>query len=499
MRVLEEIIKNNFDEIHIVQLVCDDDCNILRYNKYAKEAFEAKSSYPFEKLPLKRALSAKLLNAMKLKEQTYDAFFVNYQSEVTSLRRLSDVGNCHAYYAEYEPIIDGATGKVLHYFLIKDTTDYMGMVYEKSIDSAKFRDLMSTLGLAHIDFYPQDMVLDIVGGRDGYNAIGVSLRDPLKKILHPDDLQRGLSFFKRAAKSVCKPHSTMLRVFSKKLKEYREFAFKLFPVKEPDGTLWKFSGYCVDITERLSEIKKRDDKNNASINKLRKEKKDIEDTKLRMDEMISMMGHDLRSPLSSILGLSEMMVTVDSREEREELFGFVKKGVEQMSSLVNDILESTRLDAGTIKYNIQNISVKEVMNDVYSAHLPIFKDLEIDINFSIPESDLMIETDKMRLIEILNNYISNAIKYTKEGSVSLSCLGEDDGCYFHVKDTGAGIAKKDCDRVFDRYEMLGSDIPGTGLGLYICKELAVAMGGKVGCTSDKGHGSDFWLWLPVKM
>lgn len=498
MRVLDDIIRNNFDEIHIVQIVCDDDCNIVRYNKYAKESFEEKSSFPLEQIPLYKALSPKLLNAMKIKKHTYDAFFVNYKSEVTNIRRLSDVDGCRAYYAEYEPVIDGETGKVLHYFIIKDATDYVGMVYEKSVDSSKFRDLMSTLGMAHIDFMPQEMILDIVGGRDGHNAIGVSLKDPLRNIVHPDDLQRGLSYFKRAAKSTDKPHSTMLRIYSQALKEYREFAFKLFPVKDADGVFWKFSGYCVDMTERLSEIKRHDIKINASINRLRKEKKDIEDTKSRMDDMISMMGHDLRSPLSSILGFSEMMTTVDNREEREELFGFIKKGVEQMSLLVNDILESTRLDAGTMKYNVQSVDVKEVMNDVYSAHLPIFKDLQIELHLSVPESELVIDTDKMRLIEILNNYISNAIKYTKEGSVSLSCIEEDDGCYFHVTDTGAGIAKKDCDRVFDRYEMLGSDVPGTGLGLFICKELAIALGGKVGCTSDKGHGSDFWLWLPIR-
>lgn len=495
MRIAEEIIANNFDDIRVAQLFTDDNCKIVRYNRYAKEYIESRSKFTIEELPLRYALSKKLLDAVDRCEPSYDTFFINYDTKVAEELKLTNVNNYYAFYAEYEPVEESKTGKVQHYFLIKDVTELMLRNFEDHMYSQKFHDLMVDLGVAHINFEPEGNKIDIVGGRDNHKATGVSFDHPLKTVVHPDDLQKGINFFKRAGKNTTKKHSTLLRIYSENLKEYRYFTFVLNPIYKPDGTFVKFSGFCIDVTDKIDQIKKHEEKANIKMNKLEKEKSDMEKTKSQMDRMLSVMGHDLRSPLSTILGFSELMVNIDSREEREEMFGFIQKSVGQMMVFVNDILESTRLDAGAVKYNISECRVADLLKDVYTAHLPMFKDKPVEFSYEI-EGDVVIRTDKIRLAEILNNYMSNAIKYTNAGSVKLVCQIDEEGCYFHVIDTGNGIAKKDCEKAFNRYEMLGSEVAGTGLGLYICKVLAKGLGGRVGCVSDKGKGCDFWLWLP---
>lgn len=495
MRIAEDILSSNYDEIHIGQLFTDDDCNIIGYNKYVKDYIEARSKFKIEELPLKFALSEKLLEAMKTYTPCCDSYFVNFDYVVADELKMKAADNYYAYFAEYEPVVSRATGKVIHYFVMKDVTESMGQNIENYMYSQKFHDLMITLGVAHIDFMPDTMTIDVVGGRDNHNAIGLTLNSPIRSIIHPDDLQKAVGYFKRVARNQTKKHSTMLRVYSESLKDYRYFTFVLNPIRRPDGSFLKFSGFCIDVSDRLVEIKRHDDKLNIRMNKLEREKSDVEKSKSKMDQMLSVMGHDLRSPLSTILGFSELMVNIDSREEREEMYGYIQKSVGQMMVMVNDILESTRLDAGTIKYNISSCSVAGVVNDVYAAHQPMFKDKPIELLCQLDE-DVEIETDRIRVLEILNNYMSNAVKYTHEGSVTLTCEIEPNGCYFHVIDTGVGIAKKDCEKAFERYEMLDSEVSGTGLGLYICRELAKGLGGKVGCISDKGKGCDFWLWLP---
>ncbi len=496
MRKAEEILADNFDAIRIAQLFTDDECNIIKYNEYAREYIEERSKFKIGELPFKYALSKKLLDAMVSRTPCYDAFFVNFEHTVAEDLHLNNEDNYYAYYAEYEPVYSEAEGKTLHYFIMKDVTEFMMQNFENHVCSSKFHELMRTIGVAYIDFYPDEMKLDIVGGRDNYNEMGISLSNPMRLILHPDDMQKGLGFFRRIAKNRTRKHSTMVRIYSQAIMDYRYYTIAMNPIYKPDGAFVKFSGFAMDVSERIELIKKHDDKANLRLNKLEKEKTDVEKSKSHMDQMLSVMGHDLRSPLSTILGFSELMVNVDTREEREEMYGYIQKSVGQMMVLVNSILESTRLDAGTIRYNITTFDVFELLKEVYNAHKPIFKDIPVELVFDYEGDTVEISSDKARIVEILNNYLSNAVKYTKEGSVTITGKAESDGVYFHVVDTGAGIAKKDCEKAFERYEMLGSEEPGTGLGLYICRELAKGLGGKVGCVSDKGKGCDFWVWLP---
>ncbi|MDO4462784.1 MAG: HAMP domain-containing sensor histidine kinase [Bacteroidia bacterium] len=496
MRVVEDILANNFDEIRIAQLIVDDNCNIVKYNKYAKEYVESRSKYKIEELPFQYALSEKMLNAVKSCTPCSDTFYVNYDSFVAHDLQLNDADQYYLFFAEYEPVVIKDTGNVCHYFMMKDVTDVLSSDMDTYINGQKFRELMVALGVAHIDFKPNTMTVDVVGGRNNYNEVGISLDSPIKSLLHPDDLRKSNAFFLRAAKDRSKKHSTMVRVYSHMLKDYRYFSFVLNPIRRPDGTFVKFSGFCIDVTDKLQEMKKHDEKLNLKVSKLEKEKIVVEQSKSNMDHMLSVMGHDLRSPLSAIMGFGELMVNVDSHAEREEIFGYIKKSVNQMFAMVNDILESTRLDAGTIKYTYSTFPISEVVNDVYMSHIPLFRENTVKLEKEIEGGDVEIETDRMRLTEILNNFISNAIKYTYNGTITLCCKIEEDGVYFHVIDTGVGISKKDCEKVFEKYEMLDSEISGTGLGLYICRELAHGLGGKVGCISDKGKGCDFWLWLP---
>ena len=399
-------------------------------------------------------------------------------------------------YVTYEPVMESATGKLLHYVEGISIVDLHAQNLFHRFFYRKFCDMAAIMGVAVVDFYPTTMRMSVIGGRDGYNLRSVSIDAAVNTIVHPEDKEAMWKFLNHAAKDTNHTTSLVIRVYSKTLKEYRSFNVVLIPMTSLKGDFQYYSGYATDTTDRIRKMKEAQDRVDTRIRLLTEAKDKMEKEKEQMDQVLSVMSHDLRTPLNSIRGFSELMVYTDSQEEREEFFKLIQIGVDQMTLLVNDILETTRLDTGNMKYFKLSSSAKTIITNVYAANKILFDNLPCDLILEEPEADYMIMTDSMRLMEILNNYLSNAAKYTFEGTVTMKYEIADDGCYFHVIDTGVGIAPKDCEKVFNRYEMLGSTVNGTGLGLYICREIAKGLDGHVGCKSEKGKGSDFWVWMP---
>lgn len=222
----------------------------------------------------------------------------------------------------------------------------------------------------------------------------------------------------------------------------------------------------------------------------------LRESRDKMSQALSIMGHDLRSPLQTIGGFAYCMVDEDSREERQELYKIIEDGVQQMATLINDVVNTTRLESGTMKFNIASYSALSIIGSVADAHQPIFSTLPSELTVEVSGDDVIIAADSIRLKEILNNFLSNAAKYTDSGTVTLSIQMRDGGCQFNVTDTGVGFDPSNCEKVFNKHEMLSSSRQGSGLGLYICRQLARGMGGEVGCTSEPGKGSNFWVWMP---
>ena len=208
------------------------------------------------------------------------------------------------------------------------------------------------------------------------------------------------------------------------------------------------------------------------------------------------MSHEIRTPLNSIVGFSSLLAETDDREERQEYIKIVETNNELLLQLVSDILDLSKIESGTFDFVRSDLDVNE-------SCMKIIKSLEmkvpetVDLVFEKYMPDCHIYTDKNRFMQVITNFINNALKFTKQGTIALGYeQTAPHEIKFYVRDTGVGIPKEKIDSIFERFVKLNTFVQGTGLGLSICKSLVSQMRGKIGVESTEGEGSCFWFTHP---
>lgn len=224
-------------------------------------------------------------------------------------------------------------------------------------------------------------------------------------------------------------------------------------------------------------------------------------------EFLAKVGHELRSPLTGILGIAEMLdygVYGSLSEEQHKAVQMISESTKHMTRMVNDLLQQSKMERGTFRFDISVFSVRELIQRVTAHFEPLSKmkglDLSLEIDPEVPEK---IENDSLRLYQILVNLTDNAIKYTLKGGIRLRVfLPDADHLAFQVTDTGVGIPKDIQRLVFNPFQR-ANDAPdqkesGFGLGLSIVKQLVSLMDGEIEMESEVGKGSSFTVILPLK-
>ena len=211
---------------------------------------------------------------------------------------------------------------------------------------------------------------------------------------------------------------------------------------------------------------------------------------------LSNMSHEIRTPLNSIVGFSSLLAETDDREERQEYIKIVETNNELLLQLVSDILDLSKIESGTFDFVRSNLDVNEsCMKIIKSMEMKVPEDVELVFEKYMP--DCHIYTDKNRFMQVITNFINNALKFTKQGTIALGYeQTAPHEIKFYVRDTGFGIPKEKLDSIFERFVKLNTFVQGTGLGLSICKSLVSQMGGKIGVESTEGEGSCFWFTHP---
>ena len=208
------------------------------------------------------------------------------------------------------------------------------------------------------------------------------------------------------------------------------------------------------------------------------------------------MSHEIRTPLNAIVGFSELMAFADTDEERMSYYDVIKMNNQLLMQLINDILDISKIEADAIKITYEQLDVSELMDTIYaSAKLRVPGGVKLILEKGADHH--MFGTDSMRLLQLINNLVNNAIKNTKEGSITMGyTIQPDNQLRFYVRDTGIGIDKDKLKDVFGRFVKINDYMEGIGLGLAICKGLVVKMGGSIHVTSELGVGSEFSFILP---
>ncbi len=211
------------------------------------------------------------------------------------------------------------------------------------------------------------------------------------------------------------------------------------------------------------------------------------------------MSHEIRTPLNAIVGFAGLLPTA-TEEERNSYIEIIKGNTNMLLQLVNDILDMSKIEAGTLEFIYTDVDVNRVMYELEGVFRLRLEEADspVKICFEPKQPVCFIHTEKNRLSQVISNFLSNALKYTSVGSITLGYEVRDNGMYFYVTDTGTGIPADKVDKVFERFTKLDAKRQGTGLGLSISQTIVKRMGGTIGVKSEVGKGSTFWFVLPVR-
>lgn len=213
---------------------------------------------------------------------------------------------------------------------------------------------------------------------------------------------------------------------------------------------------------------------------------------------VANISHEIRTPLNAIVGFTSILPDIADETERKSLLDLIQENTSKLLRIIDDVVSISRIEAGEEELVMTSFELTSLLSEQIEAYRKeCHEGVELVSEFA--ESNLMVTTDLNRLVEIIKHLLSNATKFTDEGTITLGFDAPVDGrVRLWVRDTGKGIAEENQQRVFERFYKVDEFVPGAGLGLSLCRTLAYSLGGEIGLESRLGRGSLFWVDIPIR-
>lgn len=342
---------------------------------------------------------------------------------------------------------------------------------------------------------PGPLVLALL--EDAAESIGVALRSARYR----SDLQDALEETQRQAEEL-QVQSEELRVSNEELEEQgRALKESQVRLEQQQVELEQTNSQLEEQAQTLEA--QRDDLEKVGAD-LARQARDLEQASQYKSDFLANMSHELRTPLNSLLILAKLLgdnADGNLSEDQVRYARTIQSSGDDLLTLINDILDLSKIEAGHVQVRAEGVSVQRVAADLRQLFQPIAEARGLDFNIAVAEdAPEIVETDRQRLEQILKNLLSNAFKFTEKGGVRLSVTPQGEGVAFAVKDTGIGISPEHQSGVFEAFQQADGTISrrygGTGLGLSISRELARLLGGSIALESEPGRGSTFTLTTP---
>ena len=419
----------------------------------------------------------------KLKENKSVNFRLNYSfKKVDDYYNTSKVGEMDI--VTKASILYDQRGEPSSYLLINlDNTEKMIAYNRISAFETVFTlvSVYAKVGYALYDLY----TFEGYAIKQWYENMGEKDGTPLSQIIgiysyiHPNDAGYINSFFEEVKQG--KAHH-----FRREVR-----------VKSGDGWKW----ICANITRNPQSV----DPNKPEMICINYDITELKDSQLKRERaeeldrlksaFLANMSHEIRTPLNAIVGFSQLLAETDDPEERHEFVEIIDSNNRMLLQLISDILDLAKIESGTMDFKFADMNVKEVINEIVTSFRIKMPD---NVALIAPQDspECQIYSDRMRLTQVISNFLNNAIKYTSEGCITLAYEIIGDEIKFSVTDTGDGMSQEIQAHIFDRFYKGNTFKQGTGLGLSICETIVNRLGGRIGVNSELGKGSTFWFTHP---
>ena len=267
-------------------------------------------------------------------------------------------------------------------------------------------------------------------------------------------------------------------------KTYWEESYATIVDRDADGKPTKIVG----TSQRIDERKRMETSLVAARNK-------AEESDRLKTAFLANMGHEIRTPLNAIVGFADLLPVIESDEERAQIITEIQNNNKKLLQIIDGLVSMSKIEAGAKSLLMGKVELNQLLQQMAETYQPT---TNLSINVQCPLPQLKIETDREKLLEILDNLLQNAIKFTTEGEITLSYEVQGNQVRVNVTDTGKGVAEEDQKRIFERFVKVDEYVPGTGLGLSVVESHIKNLGGTVGVESSLGKGSTFWFVLPLE-
>lgn len=408
------------------------------------------------------------------------------------------------------PLLDDngrLTGRLVH---LNDITD------QKLAEAARFQSEQNFYGVLETlqdPYFESDNTGKMVYVNRAFaNAVGLTVDEIIgrsfRRVVPREFVREFFEFFGQMYATGKAPTQRLKTGFISANREQNYVELMVTPVRNVDGTIIAARGIARDVTEqRLTE------------ESLQQAKEAAEEANRSKSLFLANVSHELRTPLTSVLGftriiqkrLDRIFPHVDDSEKRtrramwevQDSLEIIIKEAERLTGLINDVLDLAKIEAGKVEWNMADVSFVAVVERAVTATAGLFAGKPaLTLVQDIPEQLSPVYGDQDRLIQVVINLISNAVKYTEEGVVECSAQEQDGQILFRVCDSGIGIEPEYHQKVFELFtQVVGDSLndkpTGTGLGLGICKQIVEHHGGRIWVESEHGEGSTFSLTLPV--